>query len=288
MINLKIQFKIFLTIFGLFTLGFFVENYNLLVKALDSWLILFGALLYIVSQFFRAIRLRLMLASQDFKTKDAVATQFGSASLGNFLIPFAKDILACYLYFLINRKEISRILISLLYIRFFDLLVLSPLLFILVLSGSTLNQGIAFTVFAFMLVIFLVLLSLPNLSKFIVDFLIKYSHNQQSLFLVKFISHLKEVYLDMHLDRINKAFVIFLLTIVAWTFELIGIHFISKLFGVLDIEKTYYYVISNVMTNIPFNYSVIPNPELYNLPYLFLLIFTLAYLIIYLFVLSKD
>lgn len=279
MISYKLQFRIFLAVFALFAFGFILQNYPLLLRAIDtSLLVIIGALLYIASQLFRAIRLRFMLASADFKTKDAITTQFGSVSLGNFLMPFAKDILACYLYFLTNNKDISRILISLLYIRFFDFLVISPMLFVLVLSGSTANQGIAFTVFAFMIVIFVLLLTLPNLSKFIRDFLITYSHNKQSLVLVKFISHLKDVYEDMHLDQINKAFMVFLFTISAWAFELVGIYFVSGLFDARSIEKSYYSVVSNVMTNMPFNNAFATNPELYNLPYLFLIVFTLVFL----------
>ena len=134
MINHKLQFRIFLGLFAFFAFGYTLQNFDLLQKATTSFLAIIGALLYIVSQIVRAIRLRFMIASADFKTKDAIFTQFGSVSLGNFLVPFAKDLLACYLFFLANKEEISKIIISLLYIRFFDFLVISPLLFVWVLS----------------------------------------------------------------------------------------------------------------------------------------------------------
>ncbi len=281
MINHKLQFKIFLGLFAFFAFGYTLQNFDLLKKAAVYLPVIIGALLYIVSQFVRAIRLRFMIASADFKTKDAIFTQFGSVSLGNFLVPFAKDLLACYLFFLANKEELSKIIISLLYIRFFDFLVISPLLFVWVLSGSAESQGIAFAVVAFMFGIFILLLMLPSLSKLLIDFLIKYSHNNQSLFLIKFISGLQKVYSEMHLNKIDKIFIIFLFTITSWSIELCAVHLVSFLFSNVSWGNSYYSVIANVLTNIPFVAAYNHNPEIYTVPYVALIIVSLVFLFIY-------
>ncbi len=281
MINRKLQFRIFLGLFAFFAFGYTLQNFDLLQKAATSFLAIIGALLYIVSQLVRAIRLRFMIASADFKTKDAIFTQFGSVSLGNFLVPFAKDLLACYLFFLANKEEISKIIISLLYIRFFDFLVISPLLFVWVLSGSAESQGIAFAVVAFMLGIFVLLLMLPSLSKLLIDFLIKYSHNSQSLFLIKFISGFQKVYSEMHLNKIDKIFIIFLFTIASWSIELCAVHLVSFLFNNVSWGNSYYSVIANVLTNIPFVATYNHNPAIYTVPYVVLILVSLVFLFIY-------
>lgn len=262
------QHKIFKFVF-LFASAYYIALHieNLTLDR-NCWVGLAGALLYICSHLLRSIRLRFIISSADFNTKAAICVQFGSAALGNLLFPFAKDILAVYLFYLVHKKEVLKILVSILYLRFFDFLAITPLLFIVVLSGAPEMRGLAMTLFALLISVFLALISLPSLCKLIIDYLIKFSHTEKSLTVIRLLSDLKETYIKMNLNNKDKSFAILIFTFLIWSVELLAIYLISSLLWSKDILTSYFYLLGNVLTNIPFVSNIEIPRTLYACPYL--------------------
>ncbi len=279
--RLENQFRFFKISFLLIAIFLIYKNYASFDFSVVSFITLASALLYLLSHFFRAFRLRFIISSAEFKTNDAAMVQFGSASIGNLLFPFAKDFLAVYLFYLNQNKDILKIFISLLYLRFFDFLVITPMLLILVVSGSLEKQGLALILLSIMFAVFVILILLPRLCKLVIDYLISFSHSKRALFTIKILTGLKDSYANMGLESFDKAFAVLLLTFFAWASELAAIYLISYFALKESFLSSYFFVLNNVLSNIPFiEKSTIPE-NLYQLPYLLFIIISLILLVSY-------
>lgn len=277
----RLQFNLFFAVFVIIAIIYALNNFAIMQQEIINnpnaikflCFVLGSSLLYLSSQLIRALRLRFLISSSSFTTRSAITVQFGSAAIGNISFPLVKDLLAIFLFNYKNPGELSKIIISILYIRFFDFLVITPLLFILVISGSAEKQGIAITLSLIMLGVFFTLILLPRLCKLIIDYLIRFSHTNRALAFIKTLSHLKHNYSSMHLNSFDKAFMVFLLSSFAWATELTAIHLFNSMAYGANLLNSYFSVLNNVLSNIPFIPKEDLGDHLYLYPYLFLLLF---------------
>jgi hypothetical protein len=268
----KIQSSIlaFKFIYLLIALCLIIQLLNEIIFFENFIILGISATLYLLSHFLRALRLRFIISSNEFDTKNSIFVQFGAAALGNLLFPLAKDLLAIVFVFIVSKKNLFRSLISVLYLRFFDFLVITPLLYIIVLSGEPEKGGLALSLLLLLVLILFILITLPKICKIIVDYLIKYSHTKRALYLIRFFSSINQTYTDMNLNNMEKSLIIMIMTAGVWFLELMSVYVLGmNIFK--NLLDAYFYMLSNVIKYIPYTPALVLDSSMYNPLYLSLL-----------------
>lgn len=251
--------------------------------------VLASALLYVLSHLIRSVRLRLAISSAEFSTSNAVLVQFQSSAIGNLLPPFFKDIIATLIFKLIKELKLVKILISLIYLRFFDFIVLTPILLFFVAKGNDEYSFIAIMFLSIIALIFFFFISISKIIDLLVNFLISFSHTKRSLILIKFLRDFQNLFDEMNFSQLRKIVTIFFLTLFAWFVEIAAL--VAVLFtqsGTFDIFSSYYLVLTNAFTNLPFLQNVQNISGLYIYAYFDLIVFSLLIVIKFIMDLKKN
>jgi len=204
-------------------------------------------LLYILSHFFRSLRLRFIIEEQSFDTKAASIVQFGASGFGNFLPPFFKDFLFLFFYRIFFSANYVKIIVTIIYFRFFDFLITTPALLLSLIKGQEDSQELGMLMISFLFVLFILILALKQICSTLINYLIRFSHNDLSLFIIKFLAHLKNNYSLMNLASFDKILTVLLMTIAAWLSELCAIACLLK----MNFLAAYKFVLANISTALP-------------------------------------
>jgi len=264
------------------------NKYGIKISDLE-FKVLASALLYVLSHLIRSVRLRLAISSAEFSTSNAVLVQFQSSAIGNLLPPFFKDIIAALIFKLSKELKLVKILISLIYLRFFDFIVLTPILLFFVAKGNDEYSFIAIMFLSIIALIFFFFISISKIIDLLVNFLISFSHTKRSLILIKFLRDFQNLFDEMNFSQLRKIVTIFFLTLFAWFVEIAAlVAVLFTLSGTLDIFNSYYLVLANAFTNLPFLQNVQNISGLYIYAYFDLIVFSLLIVIKFIMDLKKN
>lgn len=245
-------------------------------------------ILYVCSHIIRGFRVYAVFSMNDCSLRKAVFIQFSSNSIANFIpIPLIKELLMS-LFFLISTKgQLIRIIMSVIYIRIFDMLCILIMAFAFGNEGIVNNRSsfpILFLLFTVFIVASFAVFLAVRICDISITHFIKYHHSIVSLRILALLSSVKKVLLSMKVNNQEKNFIVLLSTFCIWFLEITSIVLYIKFSNghMLNMEifvNSLNICISNVLYI--FAQTKEMNDLMYHQFYVSLAIFTLIYAIYY-------
>lgn len=183
-----------------------------------------AVMLYIFAQVIRSARLWLVLIKSKITFMRVTSSLFLSYSIGNFLLPvFIKDILLIFFIGIKDWLMTIKILLALIYVRIFDLIVLT-ILTLTMHDFITFNvKYILIALFTVSLVFIIFLISGNALCKSIKNYAISNINFRYSFFIVKTFAKLEAIFTALDFYKIQKLLLVAMLTLFCWIIELSAI-----------------------------------------------------------------
>ncbi len=229
--------------------------------------------LYILSHIVRGIRLWITISEHRLQIQTVQLSQFISSSLGNVTFPYAKDLGNVCILILYNRKIVMNAILAVFYLRLFDFLFFTPFWISSIFASSDSSKKITFLLFLLVFsIIFVAFLLFIKICDLISQHLLKHYHNILSTKTVLLLQKLKHNYKKMRLAQSEKMILVAILTLIAWTLEILSVALITG--------SHFIVVFSDVVQNISNPIFMNQSNATYLPLYLGFLMCTLAMLII--------
>ncbi|MFZ5376661.1 MAG: hypothetical protein ACOZAN_03275 [Patescibacteria group bacterium] len=239
---------ILLSVYFLWAIFYLLLNVN----QSNFKLLFFSVLLYLLSHVFRAARIWLLMGVRGVGLKNIIFFQFVSASFGNVTLPLIKDFGLVALVSSYCKSCLLKTIAVMIYIRFFDLIILLPPLFLQAVTGSTstlrANSTISLLLGVF---IWFGIVLLPKILSIFLIYMVGKKHSSLSYYLVLAISHLQKIFKEIGINSAEKIFLMLSLTVLGWVTELYAVMTITS----TGIDQAYPFVLDNVINNFGLQYN---------------------------------
>ncbi len=190
--------------------------------------IFLSIVLFQVSHILRALRIYIVSAFPIFQLKSFMLIQFFAFSLGNLFLPFSKEILFLFLFWIFFGRGLPRIAFSLVYIRIFDLIFVTSMFLARTNMGLSEKNTAVFLFFVAAITLTFLMLFMQRLLNILTVYFVKYQHSSFSLFMVGQLSKAQSTITHMKMHRSEKIFVTALLTLAVWVVEFFSVFVIMN------------------------------------------------------------
>jgi hypothetical protein len=154
-----------------------------------------------------------------------------------------------YIYHNNIKQNIWRILISLIYARFHDLLFFFIVMTYLSVNDRIIDKQTSFLITIGLIIIFIIIFISPKLIDRIMEYLIKYNHSKASTRMVEILHSLKDTFGKMKINRSEIIFLIFFLTLGIWIFEFISIYLLTTHIADMVTSSSFIITMENIFSN---------------------------------------
>src|SRR3990172_4817533 len=242
----QIIFILFMVFYISYSAYFFY--YNKAFPEFDVKLIIAVAS-YLFSHLLRGIRLWIIISDVRVSLLNVYLLSFIGDTIGGLINKIAGEVVKVYIYNHNITNNLWRILISLIYTRFHDLLFFFMVMTYLSINDRIFDKQISFLITAGLIIIFIIIFILPKLIDRIMEYLIKYNHSKASTWMVGILHSLKDTYSKMKINRSEIIFLIFFLTLGIWIFEFISIYLLTTQITDVVTSSSFINTMENIFSN---------------------------------------